>query len=380
MTLSAQASAQGEVALGPLELLGRSTSVLVDDSVAGRSIRDELSLYRQSSQPAERVVRVTHHPPPDGVAVNPAIHSHLDDGFVARYPNAAVRFRFDGERLAEVTMHLPTPLRGIRAWRSQWRSIQFAGAEEASSQALHELALVPALYLDFDRLPVHASAFSIPEVGMVIVGGTGGVGKTTLALDLCSRFGASFAADDIAVLDDDGRVHPNLAYPKIYAYNVAGDDALRTKVLGSSHVVERLQWRWREARRGPGKVRRRVSPLVLYGSVASEAQPARRYLMIVREHRSAIAIDEVPAARAAEMSAAVLQAEYDIWHRQLSWHAYNALAIGEEPRVRVVEWFQAYEARAARALASVQCSVARVPIGLEHATFRRELVAVLKDR
>jgi hypothetical protein len=58
-------------------------------------------LYPASGQAATRIVRVTHDPPPDAGAVNPDLHRHLDDGFVARYPNAAVRFRFAGARLAE---------------------------------------------------------------------------------------------------------------------------------------------------------------------------------------------------------------------------------------------------------------------------------------
>ena len=269
MTPSSGIAARAEPSLGPFDLLGHPTRVVVDGSPAGRILRDELSLYPASGQPATRIVRVTHDPPPDAGAVNPDLHRHLDDGFVARYPNAAVRFRFAGARLAETVLHLPASLRGLRGWRSRWRSIQFASSDEMSGQTLHELALIPSLYFEEELVPIHAAALELPDAGMTLIGGTGGVGKTTMALDLCRTMGASFAADDIAVVDGRGNVHPNLAYPKIYAYNLRGDPELRASVLGSASRADRAQWRWRQRRVGPAGVRRRVSPRMLFGSVAT---------------------------------------------------------------------------------------------------------------
>lgn len=377
MTSSPQTAERTESSLGPYDLFGHAIRVVVDDSPVRRILREELSLYPASVESTSRTVRVTHHPAPGGGSVNPALHRHLDDGFVARYPNAAVRFRFAGSRLEEIVLHLPAPLPGLRGARSRWRHIQYSTSDEMSGQTLHELALVPSLYFDDDRVPIHASAISLPGEGMVLIGGTGGVGKTTLALDLCLRYGASFAADDIAVVDAHGRVHPNLAYPKVYAYNLHGDAELATRVLGAATLPDRLQWRWRVCRAGPAKVRRRVSPARLCGAIVTEPAPLRRYLFLVREHRPSVLVEPATPARMAAMSVAVLQGEYDRWHRHLVWDEFNALAIGSRPRLHLADRLDGFTALLERLLVGVDCTLVRVPIELDHRAVRRSLSDLL---
>jgi hypothetical protein len=268
---------------------------------------------------------------------------------------------------------------GLRAWRSRWRNIQYATSDEMVGQTIHELALVPSLYFEAPMVPLHASAFSLPGRGAVAIGGTGGVGKTTAALDLCLRHGAAFAADDIAVLDRAGWIHPNLAYPKIYAYNLHGDPQVRSRVLDDATLTSRMQWRGREWRAGPALVRRRVSPLALYGSVAREPVRLERYLFLLREHRPSVAMEATSPALMAEMSVAVLRAEYDAWHRHLAWDELNALAAGAQPRIRMTDRMEQFRAAAESILRNVDCRLVRLPIGLGHAEMRRQLVALVTE-
>lgn len=364
----------GELTLGPFQLFGKSTTFVVDDAPAGTTLREELAIYPASTEASQRIVRVTHGSPPTGGAVNPALHAHFEDGFLARYPNAQVRFRFEETELVETTVHLPRASSGLRAARSRWRNIQYLTAAEMSGQLVHELALVPGLYFETGMLPIHAAAFSVPDLGMILVGGTGGVGKTTMALDLCRTRKGSFAADDVAVVDERGLVHPNLAYPKIYAYNVQGDPELRSRILGSTSMADRLQWGWRLRRAGPAAVRRRVSPSTLYGSVVTLPAPLRRYVVIAREHRPTLLVEQLSAAYAAEMSVAALQGEYETWHRHLAWETFNALAVGRVPRIRLSERLEEFRAGAERLLTDVDCRIVRVPVGDPHEKTRRQLV------
>ncbi|MGI8659225.1 MAG: hypothetical protein ACR2K4_10750 [Candidatus Limnocylindria bacterium] len=374
---SPAADSARKVTIGPLEIFGHSTLVTADKGIAAQFLQHELSIYPKSASGPTRHFAVTYRSPPDGGLPNPALHVTQPDGFVARFPSASLHYRFDGARFSGVGIHLPAPLGGPRAIRSRWRSIQFAAQEEAVGQLFHELAAVPALYFDGDRLPLHASAFDVPGAGMTLIGGTGGVGKTTLALDLCLRHDAVFAADDVAVVGTDGLVHPNLAYPKIYAYNVQDDEALEKRVLGTASRLEQLQWKWRLRRRGPSQVRRRVSPMVLYGRVAPSPSPARRYFILVREHRAGFGSDAISARIAADMSGSILRAEYDTFHRHLEWHAFNAVAAGMTPRIRVDEHFAHLRELASAILDDVDCRIIRVPMNLSHADLRRGLATLV---
>src|SRR5690606_41041284 len=103
----------------------------------------------------------------------------------------------------------------------------------------HELALVPAAHWLSDVAVVHASAMAGPSGEVTLIGGTGGVGKTSLMLDLCLRRGFTFMADDISIVGADGWVHPNLAYRKIYAYHLQDNPELARRVFQGRRLVHR---------------------------------------------------------------------------------------------------------------------------------------------
>jgi hypothetical protein len=148
------------------------------------------------------------------------------------------------------------------------RSIQFSAADEQVGQIFHELMLIPSAYFRPDRVLIHASAFQAPSGKVIAIGGTGGVGKTSLELALCLHGDFRFVTDDICVLSESGHVWPILAPPKIYGYNTEHDRELRRKVLERRSSIDRLHWRWR-SRRGSDRVRRRAPVDELYSSFST---------------------------------------------------------------------------------------------------------------
>jgi hypothetical protein len=361
-------------AIGPIELFGHAVAVTVDDSPAAAVLASELALYPGAERPPDRFVALTHAPPPTRGMPNPTSHLELSDGFVARYPTASVRFGLSDLDAIRVTLHLPVEPSGLRRARRRWRNIQFATPDESVGQLFHELAAVPMLSWDADRMPIHASAVELPTTGLVLVGGTGGGGKTTLAMELCRRHGGRFAADDISVVDAAGLVHPNLAYPKIYGYNLGPEDPeLEALVFAGSDAVDRAQWRWRMRRAGPSGVRRRISPQRLAGDVTTTPTPLRGYLLLVREPRDDVAIEPIDAEAAAAMSIDVLAAEIAEHHRHLAWHAFNARAAGAAPTVTVDARLAGWRELLTRVLAGVDCRIVRIPTGLDARALRAEL-------
>lgn len=361
-------------------IFGRTVRIELGGSAADRILREELSLYPSAGR-GERVDLVIRHPlgaVGDARLVNPKSHTLLEDGFVATFSGSSVRFRFHGDALREVAFTVGDGGRGWRRQLGRWRNVQFCTADEAIGQIFHELVLVPAIYFDSDRFLVHASGVVAPDGRAILFGGTGGVGKTSLELELCRGHRFRFLSDDISVLSSDGTVWPNLAFPKIYAYNLEGDPELAREIFRGRPLVDRLQWRWRR-RRGLARVRRRVSPERLYGSVQTDGAPLARYFILVREQRSSLDITPLDAETAAALSVRVMEAEYTVFHQHLVWYDFNRSVAGGADAHRPWSTFERWKRQAVSVFSNVDCFLVRVPLTMEHRELRQAMVAVVVE-
>lgn len=303
---------------------------------------------------------------------NPAKHADLEDGFVAHFNPGSMRFqtRPDGS-LARVLVVAKQMSRAQEA-RQRRQNIQYATHREAFGQILHELVLVPAVYFQKDLAPVHASAVQAGDGSVTMIGGTGGVGKTSLELELCRHRGFSFLADDIGIIDAGGNVAPNMNHPKIYGYNVVDDPVLERTLLKGASLGNRLQWRIKH-QRSPATVRRRISPLDLYGGHAASGGPLRRYVILVRDRSPGIDSRLLKAEEAAAMSLSVMQTEYNIFDNHVHWHEFNRSARGTPPLLTMdavwARWRRVYSA----AFQNVECLLIRGAREIDHKSFVTEV-------
>jgi len=299
-----------------------------------------------------------------------------EDGFTAHYTTASVRYRFaDGQVVgADLALTLPPS----RAWQQaqKWADMQFTSRAERVGMVAHEYVLVPVAALADARAPLHASALLGPDGRVTLFGGTGGVGKTSLEMEFILNGPYTFVADDVAVLDRGGRVYPNLAYPKIYGYNLQAGAGVRRTVLGGRGVLDRLHWALHAAR-GPAHVRRRLAPDALYGSASREGHPAGHYLLLFRENRETLTVEPLDRAAAVEASVHVLRVELRLFLQHVQYHAYNRRALGLAPLVDADGVADRWRSTLAEALADVECQIVRIPVGMDHEAFkaamRREL-------
>ena len=359
-------------------MMGRNVEVRCDASRGAAVLQEELSSYPAAASGAPDMV-VRYAPVEfDGLRfANPAVHCEMEDGFVVRMRMATVRFRLTGDRLSGVDFYPVSGksllMRGLRRAADR----QYASREERAGAIFHEWVAGPAAYWRPDTALVHASSFS-DERGVTLIGGAGGAGKTSLALELRRRRGFRFLADDISFVREDGHVWPNLAWPKIYAYNVEGDPELARRLLGGRTAADRLHWALR--RRWSGDfARRRMAPAALYGECDQEGGPVFRYVILVREERADLHISDISPARAAAMSVHVMQAEYAGFHNHLHWHAMHREAEGRSPSVSAPDVFRRWRDTLTRALGRAQCRIARIPRSMEHGAFRRRMASALAD-
>lgn len=363
------------------QIFGRTTRLIFDDSVAASVLAEELTLYPQEPPGSAPVLDIHYGavPVPAAGLINPSLHYELKDGFLTEFRRATARWYFQEQRLVRVDFDLRRArTTGLRSHAQRMLSNQFTTKDEAVGQAFHELILIPSLYFDSTRLLVHASGLQDPDGGVTLIGGTGGVGKTSMELDLCRLHGYKFVADDIAVLDGRGHVWPNLAFPKIYGYNLQGDDALREVLLRGRSWGDRLNWRL-HGLRGPQHVRRRVSPARLYPAYSSTGGPLRRYIFISREVRDDISVEEASSALLAHLSITVMDAEYHLFHNHLAWHRLNRLLMGDDPITGREEVLGRWRTQLTALLANVECTIVRAPRKMDHRDFRRRMADIISN-
>ncbi len=359
-------------------MVRRRVRVEYDASAGSAILREELSRYPLSAEEdaPDLSVRYGIVDPSGRRLVNPRVHDELADGFVMHDRTAKIRFRLDGERLLSVDF-LPTVASSALVKQARrMLDMQFSSREERAGVIFHELALVPAVHWMPDVAAVHASAFSDREGRVTLIGGTGGVGKTSIALELCIHHGFAFVADDISFVDESGHVWPNLAYPKIYAYNLEDNPDLAARVLEGRGAADRLHWMLHR-RRGPQFVRRRVAPDVLYGSYDAEGGPLHRYVLLAREERPGIAVSEMAPERAAAISISLMQTEYYPFHNHLHWHAFNRTVEGRRPAISLRETLERWEGQLRNVLEHATCLLVRIPLSIGHRTFKRDMAAML---
>lgn len=342
-------------------IFGRATTIRAPDGSGGRALVDELSLYPSAPGPSDLDILAGQQTGEPIGWRNPATHVDLDDGFVAHYPGWQVRYVFGDDRISSISLEPTSPPHGLSAVLHKWRSIQFTHPLEVLAQAVHELALVPAVLFEPSRVPIHASAVVDGSERGILIGGTGGVGKTSISLELCLRHGRSFFADDITVVDRSGVAHPNLAYPKIYGYNLAEDAVASRRVFTDRHWTDRAQWLLKRARVGRGKIRRRVRPDAFYPSVRTEVVRLSRYLILVRSPRAHLTVEPVTPEVAAQMSVEVLAAEYSSFLQHLRWRAFNQQAKRQLSVPAIHELTQRWCEVMVEALRDVECRLVFVP-------------------
>lgn len=211
-------------------------------------------------------------------------------------------------------------------WRRKLLGWQYTHPIEDIGQFFHELVLVPTFLLFFsDEIAViHASASETAKGQGILLAGTGGVGKTSLALELGRTHGSRFLADDISFVSQLGVIWPNFSYPKIYGYNLQNDPELAANLLGSRSVPDRMAWHLRRWLWSPSQVRRRVDPASLYSSGLGSPTKLDRVVFLFRQNVDSLSMESLAPSIAAEMASTILAAEYSsALFDPLALYSYN---------------------------------------------------------
>lgn len=360
-------------------IFGRAIQIVIEDDSVASILQPELSLYPilVDAQPVLKIEYVDQLDRGEVIATNPSIHSLLKDGFIYGIGPIEARFLFENDEVKHIHFTLKKSGRFMTILR-KWLNIQFATHKESIGQWIHEHVLVPYAFCTKDLAVIHASAVQTASKKTLVFGGTGGVGKTSLELALCLGEQCSFISDDICMIDSAGLVSPNLAYPKVYAYNVEGDDSIKSKIFAQRSLLDKFHFKLHELR-GKKFSRRRISPLDFYGSVCNEPSLISDFFILFRDQSSEITFEKIHPTQAASLNTHVIFREYNGFFDHITWNQYNAEANDLVPNLDLNTVLERMRTNSEKGFSKAsQCWLVRIPLTIPHHEFKHQMVEKLR--
>lgn len=295
----------------------------------------------------------------DALASNPPTN-RVGSGFIGMaFADATVQWNLTESEMigARVAMHGRTSARSS-AFR-RMRHMEYPNPVERLEQVLHELVFIPQAILEGSSFPIHAAGVAT-ENGATLFTGTGGAGKTTAMLTLRSGGRYRFVCDDIAMVNREGEVFENLAWPKIYGYNLGNGISWSELMAGRSNV-DRLHFRI-HGLRGPGRVRRKIAPSDLFASTVSGGTALSRVVFLSRERIDEPSFAPLPLRVAVPSIVNVIEAEYRVLWDHIRYAGYSSSMLGLPANIALERLLERLESGISDALRSVDTFKLGLPL------------------
>jgi len=300
----------------------------------------------------------------------PSIHKTYQNAFMAQYGSNKILYKKIEEKI-EVQIEINTNTNFLK----KFISIGYRNNIENVGQILHELVLVPINFFYNDRALVHASSMkSNLNKKTIMIGGTGGVGKTSLELLLCRELDYSFISDDIAVISSDAKIFPNLSYPKIYAYNVSKNEKMKKLLFNNRTLIDKFQWNFINYFRGENKVRRAIAPDKIYKSFEQNSNFIDDYYILFKtDEVNSIQFEEISSKKASKLTLAIIKNEYQSVLQHIIWHEYNADLMNSNPIIKVENIFSTWSNVYNKNFQNIKCYIVKIPINISHNDFLQQM-------
>lgn len=294
------------------------TNIPIELSGSGEvynNISKELSGFPETKEDAEVCFTINTKK----LEVPPDVTVASDIFYNARYfalKSTPLKFEIKGrifeKEPLEVNVYPAIPRKRTFRTRERFRDWNFFTIEETLAKNF--------VYNIFDfvmelKLLVNSSSFihasSLEKDGKAILFvAAGGIGKTSIMMQMLKKEGWKYLADDLSIIDSNGRVYFNPKYIQIYPYNIKNDFELYNLLIKGRGALDRLHWSYRKLRYGEASVRRRVDPRVFFGpgKVSSSAQVAK-VINLVRTNVNDFEIDEIAPDVISIMASEILSLE-----------------------------------------------------------------------
>jgi hypothetical protein len=356
------------------KIMDNIVGITIEDKEVKEILMNELKLYEEDRGKTNINIYIVDKIKFDYKYSNtPSIHKTFNNGFLADFGSNKVLYKRKNN-ITEIYLEINMKKNFLR----KFLNIAYRYNFENIGHIIHELILVPANFFIHNKAIIHASSMKHRITGKTILfGGTGGVGKTSLELLLCRELEYNFISDDIAIVDNNGIIYPNLSFPKIYAYNVVENIELKNLIFQDKNVIDKLQWSFRKKLRGNSSVRRALSPLYLYNNIETKENKIDEYYMLYKSKTvNKIAIEKLNFEDAADMTLQIIKNEYHSVFQHITWHEYNCKLMGFKPILELDDMLNRWLDLYLQIFKNIQCYTIKIPMDINH----DEFLSVMKKR
>ena len=252
-------------------------------------------------------------------------------------------------------------------------------AHDLIVKQLHENVFVPTVLLERKKALIHGAAFK-RGARNILIGGTGGSGKTSLMLSQGKN--VTFLSDDMVVVNTKREIFPNYALPKIYAYNIVDDEVLKKKILETKNIFNKTLFSIMSVV-DKKMVRARTAPEVLYKLKKDDKNKNNKldkYFLINRTNVLKTEVFKSSFYVVGQISRRIIETEYSAFFNHLKWHDANCLMNNFKNNFCYKKVLKEQKYLMGKALKNVLVFQANVPINIKHETFIKEVSKCLKKQ
>jgi hypothetical protein len=313
----------------------------------------------------------------DGMS-NPKIHNELPNGFNITSHDGSTSYEIKNGILY-IKAYIKFEKSLILKFIKKVINWEYTTREEKIGQIVFERLLVPSTFFFPKYFPVHCACFLSPNNKVVLIGGTGGVGKTSAEIEFCLNRGYKFLCDDIAILNVNGELYPNYSFPKIYGYNIVDNYKMKKIVFHNRSLLDKISWVIQKWVLGTAKVRRKINPEAVYSIPIGNNFPVHSFFILALEFRDDFIISRISPETATQLNLNVIRTEYAQFFNHIDWHLFNKRVDGSSPIVNNDTLFPMMNQASIKALEKVKCYIIRAPIKIKHQAFIQELCNLVEQ-
>ena len=354
-------------------------SINCDNTELTNILHKEFSYYSYNSDSQNSVeinVSTNQHKTRGIKSQNPKF-IQLNDKNTFSYFGSTLAYTMEVEKKITIDAYISTYKNPLLRFVRKWLNMGFNNRIERAGQIIHENLIVPLFYFFQGHGIVHASSFSNKKRGMLI-SGTGGVGKTSLEIALCSMQENIFLSDDICIVKNE-KVYPNFSFPKIYAYNLVNDPKLKHTILKKRNLLDQLQWKVKSLK-GKDKVRRRISPEILYGEITSQPVPFEAVITLVKSNTDKLMLKEISPETSAKLNIEIIKNEYAEWFKVLRWVDINQHYLSSPNEIFSVDnRLREMEQSLLKTFSTGKTYILEIPLSIPHDVFKKEASKIIMN-
>lgn len=336
-----------------------------------KKFKEQFDIYPRTDKKPVIKISISDKESEKKILNNPSIHFLTKTGFLCKYPKYNQSFAVE-DGLLKINIRLQNQGNRVVSYLKKLNNNQYDSLEERLVQIVWENCFYYGIYFQPNYALIHSSGFVINKEEALLLGGTGGVGKTSLELKLAENKSFGFLNDDIAVINREGVVFPNMSWPKIYAYNLVNNQKIKSLIFKNRSFDDKFAWSFKKHIFGISKVRRTLSPFQLFKQNSLEAVPLKKYVLLSRGDYQKLNLRPFDKSLIPEINTTIMKGEFADFEQHINWHNYNSKLNGTTPIIDLKQIHSNWNDIHKKVLENVHCYILEIPQKIDHTTFMND--------